>query len=144
LNEPGRKRLPPAGIHCGVLMYTLHMSWSFRALVLSVTLAWAIAPQVACFVPDQTLTKSEMDCCERMANDCGGANMNHACCRPVIRTDVGIAAKLVRDFMPQLHVAESTADFSAEPSHSGSQALPFENNHAPPPEPVVSSSILRI
>lgn len=120
------------------------MSWSFRALVLGVLTAWAVAPQLACFMPDQTLTKSEMNCCEQMANDCGGANMSQACCLPVIRTDVGIAAKLLDHLMPQILAAETAVDSSAELSNRDSRRLPIQNNHAPPPDPLVSSSILRI
>src|ERR1700757_1465436 len=72
-------------------VYTSPMSWSFRGLVLTVGMLCGLAPQIACFMPDQPLTQPEMDCCAKLANDCG--QMNMSCCRPVVRTDVGIAAK---------------------------------------------------
>src|SRR5262245_7357703 len=105
-------------------MYTLHMSWSFRALVLAVVLAWGLAPQLACFMPDQTLSKSEMDCCQGMAGDCNSANMSsHTCCETVVRTDVGIAAKVVRNLIPGFDVAATAIDFSATPQHNDFREL---------------------
>src|SRR5215470_9767215 len=74
-------------------MYTFHMSWSFRGLVLAVLLGWGLAPQLVCFMPDQTPASSEMDCCKGMAADCNDANMSQACCQTVVRTDIGIAAR---------------------------------------------------
>ena len=52
-------------------MYTLPMSRSFRTLALSVAMLWALAPQLACFMPGQ-MTETEQQCCKEMANDCGG------------------------------------------------------------------------
>ena len=126
------------------LMYTLHMSWPFRALVLTVVVAWAIAPQLACFMPDQTFTKSETDCCQQMATDCSSANMSDACCRTMVRTDVGIAAKVVRNIMPRFDVAERAIDISIALPSNGSRGLSIHNSHAPPAESLVSSVILRI
>jgi hypothetical protein len=125
-------------------MYTLHMSWPFRSLVLSVALAWTVAPQLACLMPEQVLTKAEMDCCERMAGECSGVSMSHACCRPVTRTDIGIGARVVREVMPVSDLADSMVELSPDPSDGNSHILPNQNNHAPPPGPMVSSSILRI
>lgn len=124
-------------------MYTLHMSWSFRAAVLMVLLAWGLAPQVVCFMPDETLTPSEIDCCKQMAGDCM-ANMSHACCQKAVRPDTGITAKVLRHLMPQLDVADREfADPPAFLDMNCREAL-VQNNHAPPPEPLVSSSVLRI
>jgi hypothetical protein len=125
-------------------MYTLHMSWPFRASVLAVVLAWGLAPQLACFMPDETLTESEMDCCEGMASDCSSANMSHACCRTVVRTDVGIAAKVVRNLMPRFDVAERATDISIALPLRVIRELSIHNSHAPPSEALVSSVILRI
>jgi hypothetical protein len=125
-------------------MYTLHMSWPFRALVLAVVLAWGLAPQLACFMPDQALTESEMDCCEGMASDCSSANMSHACCRTVVRTDVGIAAKVVRNLMPTFDVAERATDISIALPLRVIRELSIHNSHAPPSGALVSSVILRI
>src|SRR5262249_1346617 len=104
-------------------MYTLHMSWSFRALVLCALIGCGLAPQLVCFMPDPTLTRSEMDCCEGMASECSAANMSHACCQTVVRTDVGIAARVVRNLMPRFDVAESAIDFSIALQHNGFREL---------------------
>ena len=136
---------PAEAFKLGTLMYTLHMSLSFRAWVLAVALASGLGPQLACFMPDQTVTKSEMDCCERMAGDCSGANMSHACCRTVVQTDVGIVAKVFRNLMPTSDVAERAIDdVSIALQNGGFGELFIYNNHAPPPEPLVSFTILRI
>ena len=124
-------------------MYTLHMSWSVRALVLTVAFACGLAPQVACFMPGQPLTQSEMDCCQGMSGDCSRANISYACCRTIVRTDVGVAAKVVRNLTPPIAAAEGGSGLSAALLHDGFRELSIHNSHAPPPEPVVSS-ILRI
>ena len=67
-------------------MYTVRMSRSFRGLVISLTMAWVLLPQIACFMPD-AMTETEQQCCKEMANDCSGSGMSHDCCRTVVRTD---------------------------------------------------------
>src|SRR5262245_1319050 len=117
-------------------MYTLHMWWAFRGSVLSVVLACALAPQLLCFMPDETLTQSEMDCCKEMASDCSSPKMSHACCQTVVRTSVGIAAKVVRNLIPRFDVAERVVTISATVlQHSSARELAIYNNHAPPGDP---------
>lgn len=125
-------------------VYTALMSWSFRALILMVVLVWGIAPQVACFMPEQALTQDEMDCCQKMANDCG--QMNMTCCRTVTpRHIVGVTAKPIQKLLPH-------AEFATNPLSAAvviPRVLPFssatQNDHAPPPlDSLASSSILRI
>jgi hypothetical protein len=126
-------------------MYTLHMSWSFRAVCLAVGLACGLAPQLACFMPSQPLTASEMDCCQEMSNDCSGANMSDACCQTVVRTDVGVAAKMIRNLLPPIGAAESGGALSATlPNDVLRDSSVRHNNHAPPPESAVSYAVLRI
>jgi hypothetical protein len=120
------------------------MSRSFRGLVLAVVLAWGLAPQLACFMPDKALTKSEMDCCEGMSGDCNSASMTDACCQSVVRTDVGIAARVARNLMPGFEVAERAVDISIALPHMQSYELSIHQNHAPPHEFLGSSVILRI
>jgi hypothetical protein len=62
----------------------------------------------------------------------------------VVRTDVGVATKIVRNLIPPINAAEFGDDLSAPLPHDGYSALTIHSSHAPPPEPVVSSSILRI
>ena len=137
--------MPPAGtIGLRTLMSTLHMSWSFRALALTVVLVWVLAPQLACFMPEQTVTPAEMGCCEKMANDCGATSMSQTCCRPVARTDIGIAAKPIRNVMPGLDTGEITTDIVLfSPLRL---AFDFSNttDQAPPDQSALSSIILRI
>jgi hypothetical protein len=89
-----------------VEVYTPRMGWSFRALVLAGILVFGLAPQIACFLPDQPLTQAEMDCCLKMANDC--APMNMSCCRTVVRDDVGVNPKTVPS-------PKQTVDFAPKP-----------------------------
>ena len=124
-------------------MYTLLMSWPFRALALSVAALWIIAPQLACFMPDELLTEPEMECCRQMAMDCGGMSMTQPCCRHVSHTDVGIASKALRHPAPQFMAIEIT-DRAATPPVSGILKLSFRNAHAPPHDPQASSLALRI
>jgi hypothetical protein len=125
-------------------MYTLHMSWSFRTLALGVVLAWGLAPQLACLMPDQALTAAEMDCCKGMTGDCSSANMSQACCQTTVRTDVGIAAKVVRDVAPRLDVAAATTDILPHVFFAFDGQPPRQADHAPPDNPRNSSQVLRI
>jgi hypothetical protein len=127
-----------------ILMYTLNMSWPFRALVLGVLLVWGLGPQLACFMPDQALTPDEMDCCKGMAGDCSSANMSHACCQTAVRTDVGVTAKVVRHVMPRLDIAAATTHISPDLLSWFDRYLSIETDHAPPDKPGGTSLILRI
>jgi hypothetical protein len=125
-------------------VYTQPMSWSFRALVFSIVLAWGLLPQVACFMPDHAVTPAEMDCCKGMSSDCSGANMAHACCQTVIRPIVGVAAKVLRTLEPPAIVAEPTVNTAtALPQNSALEFL-LIHSHAPPADPTISALILRI
>jgi hypothetical protein len=124
-------------------MYTLCMSWSARALALMVVLTWGLAPQLACFMPDETLTPAEMDCCQKMANDCGAANMSDTCCRPAARTDIGITAKTIRNVMPRVDTAGKTTNTVLFPALHFARELSNQSDHAPP-DPSSSFVILRI
>jgi hypothetical protein len=126
-------------------MYTLHMSWAFRAAVLSLGFACGLAPQLACFMPSESVKADEMDCCQKMASDCGSsANMSHACCKAVMHTDLGIAAKLILNLMPLPDVTNAPENISAVLLQDLVPELPSDSYHSPPPDPVVSSPILRI
>jgi hypothetical protein len=50
-------------------------------ILLSVVLIvlWIAAPTLAC-LPNPTMTKSEMECCKKMAGDCHMGSHNHPCC----------------------------------------------------------------
>jgi hypothetical protein len=120
------------------------MSWSFRTLVITVVVAWALVPQLACFMPDQARTKSEMDCCEGMTSvDCNSANM-HDCCQTVVRTNFSVAVKIASNVIPPVDAANTWTAILAALAHDGFREVSLQDSHAPPPDPVVSSSILRI
>ena|SRR5882762_2484229 len=125
-------------------MYTLLMSWSFRAFILTVVLAWGLAPQLACFMPEQPLTPAEMDCCNQMANACGGTNMSHACCRAAARTDIGIATKAIGNPMPRFETAGVVADNIGFYVLRCARELWKQSDHAPPDLISLSPLILRI
>jgi len=125
-------------------MYTLHMSWSFRTLVLALVMAWGIAPQLACLMPDQTLTPAEMDCCKGMAGDCSSSNMSQACCQTTVRTEVVIAAKVVRHVMPRLDVAAATTNINPDLFFAFDGQPPRQTDPVPPDSPGNSSPVLRI
>jgi hypothetical protein len=126
------------------LMYTLHMSWSFRTLALGVVVAWGLGPQLACFMPDQALTRADMDCCKGMAGDCNSANMSQACCQTAVRTEVGVAAKVVRHVMPRLDVAAATTSTVPDVFFAFDRQPARQKDHAPPDSLGNSSPVLRI
>jgi hypothetical protein len=120
------------------------MSWSFRALVLSVAALWGLAPQIACFLPDQPLTQHEMDCCEKMAGDCG--QMDMSCCQTVVRTDIlGVTAKAMPNITP--HVGTLSWPPAIVPTLISMDVFgdrSSQHEHAPPRDVGDSSLILRI
>src|SRR5438045_8608896 len=119
------------------------MSWSFRALVLTAGVLWGLAPQIACFMPDQSLTQREMDCCEKMAGDCG--QMDMSCCQTVVRTNVvGVTAKAVRNLVPHVDMAPKPVRISVAMPLSVRVDLSIRNDHAPPHDVGVYPLILRI
>ena len=125
------------------IMYTFYMSWSFRALVLSLAVIWTLGPQLACFVPAPILTESEKDCCKELMLACGRMNMTHDCCRTVVRADVGIIAKNIRGDAPGFSIAGRPDEMPA-PSVSGRHGPFFSNTHVPPPDREASPLVLRI
>src|SRR5262245_34600985 len=110
-------------------MHILHMSWSFRALVFMVVMAWGLAPQLACFMPDPMLAPAEIDCCKKMTNDCSAPSMSHACCRAVTRTDVGIATKALRNVIPQLDSTGTVTDILPSPLLNSVRKFSKQNDH---------------
>jgi hypothetical protein len=124
-------------------MYTLHMTWPFRGLAISVAMVWALVPQLACFMPDLTATPAEMECCKEMMNDCSGMNMSHDCCRTPAHPEVGIIAKATRINQP--HMAEAVM-LNVESSlvWTPVRRLASQDTHAPPHGAAASPLVLRI
>ena len=60
----------------GHFMHTLSMSRTFRLLVLIVAALWALAPQIACFMPDQ-MTQFEQEYCRQMGGVSAGSGVSH-------------------------------------------------------------------
>jgi hypothetical protein len=120
------------------------MSWSFRTVALGVVLAWGLAPQLACLMPDQTLTPAEMDCCKGMAGDCSSANMSQACCQTVVRTEVGVVAKVIRHVMPRLGAAAAATAIVPQTLVPLDRQTFHEADHAPLDKPGGSPLVLRI
>jgi hypothetical protein len=108
-----------------------------------VVFLWGVAPQIACFMPDQALTQPEMDCCKEMVTDCGNPSMNHSCCRTVVRTDIGITAEASR-FIPRMDSTTNTLTIFASVLPIGFSETFIHESHAPPPEFGVPFQVLRI
>ena len=124
-------------------MYTLHMSRSFRVLAIGFTILWVLAPQIACFMPDQ-MTETEQQCCKEMANDCSGSGMSHECCRTVVRTDVATLTAANRDIAHDFSIAETSSEtggFFLSIAYAGND---LSRNLSPPIDSGPSSVILRI
>jgi len=128
-------------------MYTSDMPRSLRILAATCTLLWAMAPQLACFLPHTILTESESECCKQMANECGEAKMQlHECCARTVRTEIATEAKTVRRMLPQFEIVATAATFE----RPGLQLSPdmsgiFDREiHAPPHDLPVPSLALRI
>jgi hypothetical protein len=125
-------------------MYTLPMSSCFRLLVLAILLTVGLAPQLACFMPDEGAMQADMDCCKGMTGDCSAANMSHACCQTVVRTDVGLTAETIQHAMPRVDVAEyggNIVSTSLVPIYGD---FSRQTDHAPPDKPGQFPLVLRI
>src|SRR2546422_10088099 len=120
------------------------MSWAFRASVILLVMAWGLVPQVTCFVSEETASQAQRDCCKEMANDCSGTNTSMDCCRIVARSDLGVAAKIIRLIQPHVDAAEITPDIAASPIPTFTYRLVNLSDHSPPPDAGVSSLVLRI
>jgi hypothetical protein len=113
-------------------MYTLPMSSSFRGLVLSMAVLWAVVPQLACFTPGQIVA------------DCGNGGMSHECCQVVVQFDVGTPAKTVAKVAPELSLAEAPFETALAVLFAGFNTTFITSDHSLPPDPGISSVILRI
>jgi len=98
----------------GNIMYTLRMSWPFRAMVLGLLVSVGLAPQLACFMPDESLSQSDMDCCKEMIGACTASNMSRVCCQTVAPAPVGLTAKAVYDVMPRSMLVSATVEIAPE------------------------------
>ena len=119
-------------------------SWS-RLFALSFALMWALVPQLACFLPESSLTAAEMDCCQGMGAECGHMQMpDHGCCQKVVRTETAPLLKAAHHAVPQPEAAAATYDgFDVRHSIAGNHNF-LDVTHAPPPLESSTSLILRI
>ncbi len=141
---PHRRDLPVDDVGGQTLfMYTLRMSRSSRALALSLTILWVVAPQMACFMPE-TVTESEHECCQQMANECGGSGMSHECCRTVVRLDVATLARANRDIGFDFSVAGEAFNTIAAVSSQVDSTPVFDISHASSDLSGTAPVILRI
>ena len=124
-------------------MYTLSMSWLFRALALTMMLALGFASQATCLMPEQPATQSEPDCCKQMASDCNGTNTSMACCQMVVRTDPAITRANAHDLIQRFN-AENAVDLSTSFTLNDFRERVSRSDHAPPYDSGVSSPVLRI
>jgi hypothetical protein len=117
-----------------------------RLLSLAVMTVWTLLPQVVCFLPIEK-TETEMECCQRMAGDCGKANMQeHKCCTRTVKADAAIVTAIHRDLIPDSVVAPPY--ISERVTLSGliaERTIFFRGySHPPPKDPNTSLAVLRI
>jgi hypothetical protein len=110
---------------------------------MGLTILWVVAPQMACFMPD-TMTESEHQCCQQMANECGGSGMSHECCRTVVRPDVATSARANRDVGFDFIVALEAFNTPAAVSPQAASTSVFDISHAPADSSGTAPIILRI
>ena len=120
---------------------------AMRVLSLVLVTFAVLIPQLACFLPGEEMTQAEMDCCEHMAADCGGANMQgYKCCPEIVRPEVAIRSQAHREYVPVSQLA--TFYVSEIPRlitpDVATPSLAQIGIHAPPHDIGTSSTILRI
>ena len=106
-----------------------------------------LIPQLGCFLPSEEMTQAEMDCCEHMAADCGGANMQgYKCCPEIVRPAVAIQNQTHREFVPVFQLATFYVYDVPRLIAPDFITLPFAQmgSHAPPDLGGPPSSVLRI
>jgi hypothetical protein len=109
---------------------------------MAVALFCGVAPEVACFMPGQTLTQPEMDCCINNPGDCG--QMDMSCCRPVVRAQLGVAVKPIQNPIPNVDIAPKPLTAALLFPNSVFPDFGRGSDHAPPPQPEGSCPVLRI
>ena len=124
-------------------MYTVRMSRPFRGLAISLTMAWVLLPQIACFMPD-AMTETEQQCCKEMANDCSGSGMSHECCRTVVPTDLATVNTANRGIVHDFSLAETGWETGASSLLNAYAGDCLSRNESPPLDSGPSSVILRI
>ena len=103
---------------------------------------WIGTPALAC-LPNPQMTRSEMECCKKMAGDCRMGAGQHPCCKTVSNAPTFVASvQPISHVHPDFAVAAETVDVripsvSQAPSEQISLGLP-------PPAPPGQNSILRI
>ena len=101
------------------------------------------SPVLACSLPGLTMSEAEMECCQRMADHCGGAHMDesHSCCAKA--PDPGTVQKAAAKYSPTIDMLVLGLPV-AQPAHSASLNTPvidaLEFSESPPGQ----NSILRI
>ncbi len=108
------------------------------------------APSMACLLPIGEMTRAERECCEHMAEQCGGVAMpsSHSCCQRVSDPDVSIFVvpqsqqqvshlALIAVHNPDIGVVSKLGERVA-------RADWFDGIHGPPESPPGSTPILRI
>jgi hypothetical protein len=120
------------------------MSWSFRAVVFGLLVSLGAAPQLACFMPDQPFTQSDMDCCKEAISDCNAGNMSQDCCQIAAPAVVGLATKAVEHVMPRFDLAGMAADIVTDLLFLPDGQPSRYTDYAPPDKGSQASPILRI
>lgn len=107
---------------------------AFAMVVIAVM--WAATPTVACFLPMNTMTAAERECCQKMANQCGSTTMSssHSCCQTSHQRQSAISPVLT--YSPTRHFDVAVIpQIAGAVIHSASISRQLPTLEAPPPEP---------
>lgn len=116
----------------------------FAAIIFAaIMLVWTAAPLLACLMPGHDMTVQERECCKKMADMCGSADMpqSHSCCKTEVRNNSTIVVKADQRSVP---VLVAVAPVTLPPSPKTSSALYEVEHHRPPNESLPDPTILRI
>jgi hypothetical protein len=83
-------------------------------MVLGLLVSVGLAPQLACFMPSESLSQSDMECCKEMIFACAAPNMSHECCQTLAPAPVGLTEKASYDVMPRSTLVGATVEIARE------------------------------
>ena len=94
-------------------VHLMRMNRVGRFAAAMVAVLWALTPSVACFLPTNAMTAAELECCHKMAYQCGSSTMasSHTCCRTLPQPNSATGS--IRSLSPMRHVTGAVAPVAA-------------------------------
>jgi hypothetical protein len=119
------------------------MRRSAAILFALVTMFGTSAPLLACLLPAHQMTAEESECCKKMADMCGSANMpqSHSCCKTTVRDNSSIVVEADPRAVP---VLQAGLPVVVPMSPKASTMFLEVERHHPPSEFLPESTVLRI